>query len=62
MWKKSDTGDFDVVGAVTSWYNEINNYSYDTRACSSVCGHYTQVREEEWVGWVEEEEGEREGG
>ncbi|KAI0209416.1 Glioma pathogenesis-related protein 1, partial [Lamellibrachia satsuma] len=29
--------------AIQAWYNEIEFYTYDTRACSLVCGHYTQV-------------------
>ncbi|KAJ7405721.1 hypothetical protein WISP_138215 [Willisornis vidua] len=33
---------FTVKGAITSWYNEVKFYTYDTRKCSKVCGHYTQ--------------------
>ena len=32
-----------LVSSVTSWDNERNNYNHDTKACSGVCGHYTQV-------------------
>lgn len=28
---------------VQAWYNEKSNYNLETRACSGVCGHYTQV-------------------
>ncbi|XP_033110009.1 uncharacterized protein LOC117111223 isoform X2 [Anneissia japonica] len=31
------------VGATQAWYNEVSKYTYDTRACTGVCGHYTQV-------------------
>ncbi|XP_071408297.1 glioma pathogenesis-related protein 1 [Pithys albifrons albifrons] len=34
---------FTVKKAITSWYNEVRFYTYDTRKCSKVCGHYTQV-------------------
>uniref|UniRef100_A0A5K3FBL7 SCP domain-containing protein n=1 Tax=Mesocestoides corti TaxID=53468 RepID=A0A5K3FBL7_MESCO len=27
----------------TIWYNEVFNYTYHSRRCSSVCGHYTQM-------------------
>ena len=26
------------------WHNERNNYNFNTNGCSSVCGHYTQVK------------------
>ena len=35
----------DLSGAIQAWYDEISDYDYDTRACSGVCGHYTQVRQ-----------------
>ncbi|NWV59772.1 GLIP1 protein, partial [Malurus elegans] len=34
---------FTVKGAITSWYNEVQFYTYNTNECSKVCGHYTQV-------------------
>ncbi|XP_044311451.1 glioma pathogenesis-related protein 1-like [Varanus komodoensis] len=34
---------FSVKGAITSWYDEVNHYTFQNRACSAVCGHYTQV-------------------
>ncbi|XP_068525262.1 glioma pathogenesis-related protein 1-like isoform X4 [Anas acuta] len=34
---------FSVKGAITSWHNEVNDYSYTTNSCRTVCGHYTQV-------------------
>ena len=35
----------DLSSAIQAWYDEISDYDYDTRACSGVCGHYTQVRQ-----------------
>ncbi|XP_067856129.1 glioma pathogenesis-related protein 1-like [Heptranchias perlo] len=32
-----------VNSAITSWYNEVNAYAYDSRRCTGVCGHYTQL-------------------
>ncbi|XP_061164438.1 peptidase inhibitor 16-like [Saccostrea echinata] len=52
------TSDFNYVGenlyvtsqsaanpdaVVQSWDNEKNDYTYSSKACSGVCGHYTQV-------------------
>ncbi|CAI5785633.1 pathogenesis-related 1-like [Podarcis lilfordi] len=34
---------FNVTSALTDWYNEVVHYNYDTRYCSDVCGHYTQM-------------------
>ncbi|XP_010216306.1 PREDICTED: glioma pathogenesis-related protein 1-like [Tinamus guttatus] len=34
---------FTVVGAIATWYNEVRFYTFDTRKCTKVCGHYTQV-------------------
>ncbi|XP_036107352.1 glioma pathogenesis-related protein 1 [Molossus molossus] len=34
---------FSVSSAITSWYNERQDYDFKTRKCSKVCGHYTQV-------------------
>ncbi|XP_027742589.1 glioma pathogenesis-related protein 1-like [Empidonax traillii] len=34
---------FTVKTAITSWYNEVRFYTYDTNKCRGVCGHYTQV-------------------
>ncbi|XP_036025301.1 GLIPR1-like protein 1 [Onychomys torridus] len=28
---------------ISYWYNESQHYTFDTMACSKVCGHYTQV-------------------
>lgn len=28
---------------VRSWFNEREDYDYDTNSCTAVCGHYTQV-------------------
>ncbi|NWX89195.1 GLIP1 protein, partial [Nothoprocta pentlandii] len=35
---------FTPTGAVRSWYNEVNFYTFETRKCTKMCGHYTQVR------------------
>ncbi|XP_071958419.1 GLIPR1-like protein 1 [Antedon mediterranea] len=32
-----------LASATQAWYNEDQYYNYDTRECSDVCGHYTQV-------------------
>jgi hypothetical protein len=37
------TGAGTADAAIDAWYNEIAYYDFDTRACSDVCGHYTQV-------------------
>ncbi|XP_039560168.1 glioma pathogenesis-related protein 1-like [Passer montanus] len=34
---------FTVKAALSSWFNEVEFYDYDTNRCSRVCGHYTQV-------------------
>uniref|UniRef100_A0A8C3GK71 SCP domain-containing protein n=1 Tax=Cairina moschata TaxID=8855 RepID=A0A8C3GK71_CAIMO len=34
---------FSVQGAITSWYNEVKDYSYTANSCRRVCGHYTQI-------------------
>ncbi|NWJ01016.1 GLIP1 protein, partial [Crypturellus undulatus] len=34
---------FSVIGAIATWYNEVRFYTFDTRKCTKVCGHYTQV-------------------
>ena len=39
----------DLSSAIQAWYDEISDYDYDTRACSNVCGHYTQVRQVTFV-------------
>ena len=33
-----------VTKAIGAWFKEKANLDYDTMECSSVCGHYTQVR------------------
>lgn len=42
LWTGSISA-FTVKGAITSWYNEVKFYTYNTNGCSKVCGHYTQV-------------------
>ncbi|XP_020035865.1 glioma pathogenesis-related protein 1 [Castor canadensis] len=34
---------FSVSSAISSWYNEIQYYDFNTQKCTKVCGHYTQV-------------------
>nr|XP_040136233.1 GLIPR1-like protein 1 isoform X1 [Ictidomys tridecemlineatus] len=34
---------FSPKSSITAWYNETAFYDFDTKACSKVCGHYTQV-------------------
>uniref|UniRef100_A0A8D0GKA4 SCP domain-containing protein n=1 Tax=Sphenodon punctatus TaxID=8508 RepID=A0A8D0GKA4_SPHPU len=34
---------FTVTAAIRSWYDEVRHYSFETHACTKVCGHYTQV-------------------
>ena len=38
-------GNVNYTSLVRSWYNENQDYSYQTNSCASgaVCGHYTQV-------------------
>jgi hypothetical protein len=33
--------------AVQSWYDEVSDYTYETKTClpGKVCGHYTQVKD-----------------
>lgn len=35
-----------LVAQATGWWNEVNDYTYETNKCATgkVCGHYTQVR------------------
>ena len=35
----------DYDAAVQSWYNEVENFDYDSNSCAEnkACGHYTQV-------------------
>uniref|UniRef100_A0A8C9QHU7 GLIPR1 like 1 n=1 Tax=Spermophilus dauricus TaxID=99837 RepID=A0A8C9QHU7_SPEDA len=34
---------FSPKSSITAWYNETAFYDFETKACSKVCGHYTQV-------------------
>ncbi|NXC92600.1 GLIP1 protein, partial [Certhia familiaris] len=34
---------FSVRVALDSWFHEVEYYDYNTKSCSKVCGHYTQV-------------------
>ncbi|XP_046352475.1 GLIPR1-like protein 1 [Haliotis rufescens] len=34
---------YNEVSSVTSWYNEVSDYTYSSNTCSATCGHYTQV-------------------
>uniref|UniRef100_A0A8C0SHQ8 SCP domain-containing protein n=1 Tax=Canis lupus familiaris TaxID=9615 RepID=A0A8C0SHQ8_CANLF len=33
---------FSVSSAITSWYDEVHDYDFQTQKCNKVCGHYTQ--------------------
>ncbi|KAI5096130.1 peptidase inhibitor 16-like [Silurus meridionalis] len=38
------TGKLNVSKSIASWFDEHNNYDYDTNTCrSGMCGHYTQL-------------------
>ena len=41
----TSSNSIDLAKAIQAWYYEISYYTYETRACSLVCGHYTQVGE-----------------
>ncbi|XP_078273317.1 glioma pathogenesis-related protein 1-like [Rhinoraja longicauda] len=32
-----------VTAAIKNWYDEVKHYNYDSRRCTNVCGHYTQI-------------------
>lgn len=34
---------FSVHAALNDWFNEFKSYDFNTRSCTSICGHYTQV-------------------
>ncbi|XP_054845138.1 glioma pathogenesis-related protein 1-like [Eublepharis macularius] len=34
---------FSVKAAIQNWHDEVSYYSFESRACTKVCGHYTQV-------------------
>lgn len=36
----------DYTGLFQAWYNQRNNYNFNTNNCSkpNMCGHYTQVK------------------
>ncbi|XP_040409582.1 glioma pathogenesis-related protein 1-like [Cygnus olor] len=34
---------FSVRAALNDWFNEFRSYDFNTRSCTSICGHYTQV-------------------
>ncbi|KAH0616692.1 hypothetical protein JD844_028013 [Phrynosoma platyrhinos] len=34
---------FSVEKALLNWYNEVNDYKFESNVCTRVCGHYTQV-------------------
>ncbi|CAM4499362.1 unnamed protein product [Lepidochelys kempii] len=34
---------FSVNAAISTWYNEVTAYTFETRHCTRICGHYTQV-------------------
>ncbi|NXL89622.1 GLIP1 protein, partial [Alectura lathami] len=34
---------FSVHAALSDWFNEVSSYDFNTRGCTGICGHYTQV-------------------
>ncbi|KAJ6651463.1 hypothetical protein lerEdw1_021036 [Lerista edwardsae] len=34
---------FSVESAIRSWYDEVKDYDWESRACAKICGHYTQT-------------------
>ncbi|XP_024067947.2 glioma pathogenesis-related protein 1-like [Terrapene carolina triunguis] len=34
---------FSESAAISDWYNEVTDYTFETRYCTRMCGHYTQV-------------------
>nr|XP_008162829.1 glioma pathogenesis-related protein 1-like [Chrysemys picta bellii]XP_042716044.1 glioma pathogenesis-related protein 1-like [Chrysemys picta bellii] len=34
---------FSASAAISNWYNEVTDYTFETRYCTRMCGHYTQV-------------------
>ncbi|XP_047405754.1 glioma pathogenesis-related protein 1-like [Sciurus carolinensis] len=40
---------FSESSAISNWYDEIQDYDFNTRRCTKVCGHYTQRRLEPWL-------------
>ncbi|CAM4473006.1 glioma pathogenesis-related protein 1-like [Caretta caretta] len=34
---------FSVSAAISTWYNEVTAYTFETCHCTRICGHYTQV-------------------
>ena len=45
------SGEANYEEAVQSWYNEVGDYTYITNQCSSVCGHYKQVANQNTFIW-----------
>ncbi|XP_036376033.1 glioma pathogenesis-related protein 1b [Megalops cyprinoides] len=43
IWVGEPFSTFTVEGAVQKWFNEVAEYTYSTKECKSVCGHYKQV-------------------
>ncbi|KAG7454686.1 hypothetical protein MATL_G00262390 [Megalops atlanticus] len=43
IWVGEPFSIFTVEDAVQKWFNEVDDYTYKTKQCKSVCGHYKQV-------------------
>ncbi|XP_038155704.1 GLIPR1-like protein 1 [Cyprinodon tularosa] len=43
IWVGTPPSYFSVKGALRSWVNEKQFYSYEANSCKGMCGHYTQV-------------------
>ncbi|XP_023666758.2 glioma pathogenesis-related protein 1-like [Paramormyrops kingsleyae] len=43
IWRGWPVSIFSVEPAVQLWVDEVQHYTYMTKKCTGVCGHYTQV-------------------
>ncbi|KAL6117082.1 glipr1 [Pungitius sinensis] len=43
IWTGYPPTSFHVTGAIKSWVDEKQYYSFNSNNCTNVCGHYTQV-------------------
>ncbi|XP_052410423.1 GLIPR1-like protein 1 isoform X2 [Carassius gibelio] len=43
IWVGTPYSSFKPESAVKSWKDEDKDYNYDTKQCTNVCGHYTQI-------------------
>ncbi|XP_044042929.1 GLIPR1-like protein 1 isoform X2 [Siniperca chuatsi] len=43
IWAGYPPSSFNVTQAIKSWVDEKQHYDYNSKSCTDVCGHYTQV-------------------